>query len=216
MLIEVNNDLTLELFHCCKKSTELHFGSIEKQIEIIQHDLRNNYAEGNFFITKHSNLPLIHIIFHLIIHPDSFATELSQKSLVVQGLRNILKITSKYDIKEISIPLFFLPDSSGNNLPASSPNGTGPNTNLQNDSVFLTRRAETVLKCTKGFILEGINSGLQGSTSSQSSTSANTDFSMLAFRPPPTIQFVIPENFQNSESLFEGAKTMIQSIYKTI
>lgn len=58
------------LFERCQQSTEFHFPDIETQLSVIQQDFENNkqgLQEGSFFITKHSNLPNIQVVFHLIV-----------------------------------------------------------------------------------------------------------------------------------------------------
>ncbi|CAG8442530.1 3370_t:CDS:10 [Gigaspora rosea] len=65
-------------FKRCKESTEFHFDNVETQFEAIEKDFlvpEVNEAipvqAGDFFMTKHSNLPLIHVAFHLVIDFES-------------------------------------------------------------------------------------------------------------------------------------------------
>lgn len=60
----------------CKRSTDFHFGDVEEQLRrIIGEEGKGSVSlesmkEGDFFITRHSNLPLLHVIFHLVIDED--------------------------------------------------------------------------------------------------------------------------------------------------
>ncbi|KAG0186852.1 hypothetical protein DFQ28_007213 [Apophysomyces sp. BC1034] len=61
------------LFERCQHSTEFHFPDIESQLSVIENDLEScqqDLQEGSFFITRHSNLPLNQVIFHLVIDSD--------------------------------------------------------------------------------------------------------------------------------------------------
>jgi Uncharacterised conserved protein (DUF2362) len=61
------------LFSRCHQSTEFHFPDIDSQLQTIENDYVDNQKtvdEGDFFITRHSNLPLTQIVFHLVIDGD--------------------------------------------------------------------------------------------------------------------------------------------------
>ncbi|CAG8527864.1 1901_t:CDS:10 [Dentiscutata erythropus] len=78
-------------FKRCKESTEFHFDNVETQFEAIEKDFPASEVngtipvkEGDFFITKHSNLPLVHVAFHLVIDFESITkSELSGNSGVI-------------------------------------------------------------------------------------------------------------------------------------
>ncbi|CAI2167099.1 7188_t:CDS:2 [Funneliformis geosporum] len=138
-----------EFFKRCKESTELHFDNVENQLEVIENDYSlddsngPSLQEGDFFITRHSNLPLVHVVFHLVIDFESIQkSELTHRSRVISGLRNILRTVNRFDISKISLPFLLLPSHvdvfSDQNL----------------DEKVLYRRGELVLKCTKGFMME--------------------------------------------------------------
>ncbi|KAK9764129.1 hypothetical protein K7432_008638 [Basidiobolus ranarum] len=59
-------------FKKCRQTTEFHFDDVETQMKTIQQDFEepNSPQPGDFFITRHSNLPMIHLVFHLFIGPD--------------------------------------------------------------------------------------------------------------------------------------------------
>lgn len=150
------------LFERCQQSTEFHFSDIESQITLIEQDFeeRGGIVEGSCFVTKHSNLPSTQVVFHLfidstgkhtIIHYYYFTntikavttTDLSNRHALIIGLRNILKMTTQFDISSISIPLLLLPDRF----------------NEKHDSIWLQKRGEVVMKCIKGFLIENSRSG---------------------------------------------------------
>lgn len=64
------------------RSTEFHFPTTESQLDVIETNVQQQHRdylqEGAFFITKHSNLPMHQIVFHLII--DSEGKEDDKKS----------------------------------------------------------------------------------------------------------------------------------------
>ncbi|KAI9251569.1 hypothetical protein BY458DRAFT_523892 [Sporodiniella umbellata] len=58
------------LFERCQQSTEFHFADIESQISLAQLDFEarpQGLEEGSFFVTKHSNLPNVQVVFHLLV-----------------------------------------------------------------------------------------------------------------------------------------------------
>lgn len=61
------------LFERCQHSTEFHFPDIESQLTLIEQDFASRsdgLQEGSFFVTRHSNLPLTQVVFHLIIDSE--------------------------------------------------------------------------------------------------------------------------------------------------
>ncbi|KAJ3056484.1 hypothetical protein HDU99_007401, partial [Rhizoclosmatium hyalinum] len=56
----------------CRQATEFHFDDVEIQIKKAM-DAREGggvVQEGDFFVTKHSNIPQVHVLFHLIVGED--------------------------------------------------------------------------------------------------------------------------------------------------
>ncbi|KAF2077034.1 hypothetical protein CYY_001666 [Polysphondylium violaceum] len=105
----------------CNMSTELHFDPVDKQIEQVKQSLMNSgsndsgYSKtpilhnGDFFITKHSNLSDVQVVFHLVVD-SKHRTPLGDSLLpttsdISKGLRNILLTASKYGIGKITIPI---------------------------------------------------------------------------------------------------------------
>ncbi|KAI8083759.1 hypothetical protein BDF21DRAFT_437960 [Thamnidium elegans] len=134
------------LFDRCQQSTEFHFTDIESQLTVIEQDFekRGGLVEGSFFVTKHSNLPSTQVVFHLVIDNTAVLTnELSNRHPLILGLRNILKMTTQYDISSLSIPLLLLPDRF----------------NEQKEFNWLQKRGQVVMKSIKGFLIENSRSG---------------------------------------------------------
>lgn len=121
-------------------STEFHFSQIDVQIAKIEDDLRRmrgKLKDGDCFITTHSNLSQTHVIFHLISDEVDNPAEINSRHPVILGLRNVLKVASRFDVSMITIPALLR-----HNL---SEEMTVP---------WCVRRAELVFKCVKGFMIE--------------------------------------------------------------
>ncbi|KAJ3199911.1 hypothetical protein HDU82_009326 [Entophlyctis luteolus] len=133
-----------DIIRHCKQRTEFHFDDIElqlkKAIEECPIDNLGNpmICDGDFFVTRHSNIPEVHVLFHLII-PETRAAvvEFSSQTDVMLGYRNILKLARDYKILNLTIPVIFQP-------PVEEDNGTGK----------VVRQIETIFKCTRGAIIE--------------------------------------------------------------
>ncbi|KAG5669711.1 hypothetical protein PVAND_000007 [Polypedilum vanderplanki] len=154
-------------------STEFHFDQIDAQLEKIQNDLKESgesrLRPGDFFITKHSNLQC-HLIFHLVY--DDSSADMNSRHPCILGLRNILKIANRYDITQLTIPALLKTEMSE-----------------EMTLSWCLRRAELVLKCTKGFMIEN-------STGSELST----------------LQLLLPADI--SDELFMSISQMIPQIFR--
>ena len=60
---------------------------------------------GDFYITRHSNLSEVHVVFHLVSDSSVMSPELTSRHPVILGYRNILKTCFRYDITTITLPL---------------------------------------------------------------------------------------------------------------
>ncbi|CAG8436569.1 6217_t:CDS:10 [Ambispora gerdemannii] len=180
-------------FERCKKSTEFHFDDVETQLKTIEEDYpsTNNLdvppiREGDFFITKHSNLPLIHIVFHLVIDFESLQnSELTQRSPGIDGLRNILRTVNRFDITSISIPFLLLPSS----VDAFS----DPSIEKK-----MYNRGELVLKCTKGFMIENSRVPKHNVAEKEQETK--------------TVQFLLPKSA--TEQQFHSFRHLLTGIFR--
>ncbi|XP_015791258.1 protein C12orf4 homolog [Tetranychus urticae] len=171
----------------CLQSTDFHFPDIEEQLSTIRlkaskFDANKKSIElsplkpGDFYITRHSNLSQVHVVFHLVIDESIYSNDVSSRHSVILGLRNILKVAHWNDINTISIPLLLIHELS--------------------DDITLNwclKRAELVLKCVKGFMIE-----------------------MASFSPTSyenkTIQFIVPKGV--STELFSNLTSMLSSIFR--
>ena len=136
----------------CNMSTEFHFNELEQQLDEIRQEARCLERDGaskltssndillepgDFYITRHSNLAKVHAVYHLVADESVLSPEINSRHPVILGLRNILKISHLNDINTICIPLLLI--------------------NELNESITLQwciKRAELVLKCVKGFMIE--------------------------------------------------------------
>lgn len=141
---------------CDLNGCEFHFGSIDEQKQLaLKHSNNKELNIGNFFITKHSNLSQVHVLFHLIAFENDSQSNLKQSDLssrhpVILGLRNILKACVSNDIHTLTFPLLL----------------THEMTEEMTIS-WVMKRAELVLKCIKGFMIEFVNWGAQESRTLQ-------------------------------------------------
>lgn len=158
-------------------STEFHFDPIDVQLENIQEDLKevndsSRLKPGDFFVTKHSNLSQVHVIFHLVY--DDSTAEMNSRHPCILGLRNILKVASRHDVHQLTIPALLKLQMSEEMT--------------QN---WCIRRAELILKCTKGFMIE-------------SSSWSGSELS--------TLQLLLPHDI--SEELFTTISSMVPTIFR--
>ncbi|KAK3845411.1 MAG: hypothetical protein J3R72DRAFT_29358 [Linnemannia gamsii] len=125
-----------EFFKACQTSTELHFDSIEKQLEALEDDIPldgSTLQEGDFVLTRHSNLPMIHVVFHLFYGTPSSRSDPSTAGTVetgtgspnlfsqssdfvpkpdfLSGLRNIMRTAHRHEITMLSLPFLMMPET---------------------------------------------------------------------------------------------------------
>ncbi|CAO3698796.1 unnamed protein product [Rhizopus microsporus] len=189
------------LFERCQQSTEFHFADIETQLSVIQQDFEchpEGLQEGSFFVTKHSNLPNIQVVFHLVIDSTSISTlDVSNRHSVILGLRSILKLTSQYDISSLSIPLSLLPDKF-----LVQPE------QIPNYQLWLQKRGEVVMKCIKGYLIEH----------SQSGKRVLQEENNLGLR---TIEFILPpisnhmDDVSQQDVLFQQFRNLLVNLFRT-
>lgn len=104
---------------------------------------KRNLQTGDIFVTRHSNLAEVHVVFHLIVDDSSLRSgDITSRHPAILGLRNILKAACSNDITSISIPLLLRHEMSE-----------------EMTAAWCARRAELVLKCVKGFMLEAAGWG---------------------------------------------------------
>lgn len=104
---------------------------------------KRNLQTGDIYITKHSNLAEVHVVFHLIADDSSLRSgDITSRHPVILGLRNILKAACSNDVTSISLPLLLRHEHSE-----------------EMTFAWCARRAELVLKCVKGFMVEAASWG---------------------------------------------------------
>lgn len=70
-----------------------------------EHGRSKGYTTGDFYITKHSNLSQVHVVFHIITDDSIKSGDINSRHPVVLGLRNVLKTSCSNDITSLTIPL---------------------------------------------------------------------------------------------------------------
>lgn len=146
--------LKKEFSRVCEQSTDFHFPDLQQQLTTIEQQLpvvretsskRDNSKEskgsglqtGDFYITKHSNLSDVHLVFHLVTDDSIRSTDMTSRHPVILSIRNIIKQCFRHDIHTLTIPLLL--------AHRMSEEMTIP---------WCQRRAELVFKCVKGFMME--------------------------------------------------------------
>ncbi|KAF2878983.1 hypothetical protein ILUMI_27193 [Ignelater luminosus] len=147
----IGSRLTKDFTEICQRSTEFHFPHIDDQLEIISNTAKKYQMEscnnrnssskhlqpGDVYITRHSNLSQVHIIFHMVSDDSLRANDINSRHPVVLGLRNILKTACSNDITSLTIPLLLQYEMTE-----------------EMTVTWCAKRAELVFKCVKGFMIE--------------------------------------------------------------
>ncbi|XP_066152866.1 FERRY endosomal RAB5 effector complex subunit 3 [Euwallacea fornicatus] len=150
---KIGSRLTQEFQKICQATTEFHFPHIEEQLDKII-EVANKYLKcpqpestrkvnsellqpGDFYMTRHSNLAQVHVIFHMATDDSLRGSDINSRHPVVLGLRHILKTACSNDITSLTIPLLLQYD-------------------LTEEMTvnWCEKRAELVFKCVKGFMIE--------------------------------------------------------------
>ncbi|KAI8143621.1 hypothetical protein BJV82DRAFT_611127 [Fennellomyces sp. T-0311] len=208
------------LFDRCQHSTEFHFPDIETQLTTIEQDFAarpGSLQEGSFFVTRHSNLPLTQVVFHLVIDSDAIATnELTKQSNLIKGLLSIMRLTTRYDISSLSIPLLLLPDKF-----LKEPEQFFSSAFLDQSQHFawLQKRGEVTMKCVRGFLYEHSGSGKRGQSEGPDRTE------MVVGGGLHNVEFLLPDRShvygqrpdigQDVEYAFQQFRILLVSIFQT-
>ena len=166
----------------CNSLNEFHFDNFSKQIKHIQQKVmptyagRQNLETGDCYITRHSNLANAHVVFHLVTDDSLKNGEVNSRHPIMGSLRKILRVAHMYEIKTISIPLLLVDEMNEEILTVN----------------WCLRRAELVLKCVKGFLIEmaSLSTGVEQGT----------------------IQFLVPKGI--SEDLFTSLASLIPEVFR--
>ncbi len=173
ILLDKNKHENNELNKICDlNGCDFHFDSINQQKSLAFNHHQTAMSVGDFYITKHSNLSQVHVIFHL----QSFDTnqsnstsdlkhsDLSSRHPIILGLRNVLKACVLNDIQTLTFPLLLTHEMSE-----------------EMTISWVMKRAELVLKCIKGFMIEFVNWGAQESRTLQFVVPQVSHFRYLSF-----------------------------------
>ena len=191
-----HNYYSLDFAKICSKSTEFHFPDLETQLEEKRQMVEqlkcdscdkkpksssgsSSLQTGDFYMTKHSNLSQIHVAFHLVCDDSLRSSEINSRHPVILGLRNIMKISHLNDISNITIPLLLIHEMT-------------EDITIQ----WCLKRAELVLKCVKGFMIE------------MASLSSTCDENR-------TVQFVVPKVFNVRQRLIHLTNIVFDRVYHT-
>ncbi|XP_051171120.1 protein C12orf4 homolog [Leptopilina boulardi] len=152
--------ITKELSSICQLTTEFHFPPIDDQLEKIREDVKEAITwkqehqreesesqvkklsskalqTGDIFITRHSNLAQVHVLFHMVVNDSLRSGDINSRHPAILGLRNILKNACCNDVTTLTIPVLLVHEMTEDMTVA-----------------WCTKRAELVFKCVKGFMIE--------------------------------------------------------------
>ncbi|XP_038219487.1 protein C12orf4 homolog [Zerene cesonia] len=104
---------------------------------------RRALRAGDVYVTRHTNLAEPHLVYHLVLDDEQMrAGDITSRHPAILALRNILKSACCNDVTNITIPLLLRHDLTE-----------------EMTMSWCMRRAELVLKCVKGFVLESSGGG---------------------------------------------------------
>ncbi len=149
------------------QTTEAHFPSFEQQVEStrteyldsaiawrLDYQAKTKYLQeatgqemtepvtdrlkvGDFYVTKHSNMCDVHVVFHMICDDTVINNNINSRHPVIMGLRNVLKVASMNSVTTVTVPLLL-----------------SLKMDEQMTIAWCMKRAELVFKCVKGFMME--------------------------------------------------------------
>ncbi|XP_013889630.1 ferry endosomal RAB5 effector complex subunit 3 isoform X3 [Austrofundulus limnaeus] len=119
-----------------KDQSEIHRNGGDDKSKTVERN-PSNILPGEFYISRHSNLSEVHVVFHLCVDDNLRSGNITARDPAIMGLRNILKVCCTHDITTVTIPLLLVHDM--------SEEMTIP---------WCLKRAELVFKCVKGFMME--------------------------------------------------------------
>lgn len=105
--LKYSSKVNREFLTLCNIGPEIHFESIDTQLEEIKRSLEQkgeHLEEGDWFITKHSNLGNINVVFHLVYDQNKNEGELLPDQSGMRGLAKIFRAAAQYDVDTLAIP----------------------------------------------------------------------------------------------------------------
>lgn len=111
--------------------------SLKSSSSTSSEEKNKNLRAGDFYLTKHSNLSEVHVVFHLVADDSIKQSDISSRHPVILSIRNIIKLCFRYDINTLTIPLLLFNEM--------TEEMTIP---------WCQKRVELMFKCVKGFMME--------------------------------------------------------------
>ncbi|KAF9918370.1 hypothetical protein FBU30_000235 [Linnemannia zychae] len=203
-----------EFFKACQTSTELHFDSIEKQLETLEEDIPldgSTLQEGDFILTRHSNLPMIHVVFHLFYgNATDVSTAGSETNLFNQasdfvlkpsfltGLRNIMRTAHRHDITMLSLPFLMMPAAFEDQLVLTS------------EPTLLPSKLHRPISQYGSPSLSSLSTGASGGGTTASSPPVSSLSSFNSGAPLPQINYTITD--QTRRDLQKRTETILRHL----
>ncbi|KAG1714460.1 Protein C12orf4 [Nymphon striatum] len=103
---------------------------------------KQRISVGGFYITRHSNLAEVHVVFHMVTDDSLISNQVTSRHPVILGLRNVLKVACEKDVNTVTVPLLLVHEMT-------------EEMTIQ----WCLKRAELVFKCVKGFMIEILSWG---------------------------------------------------------
>ncbi|KNC85336.1 hypothetical protein SARC_02483 [Sphaeroforma arctica JP610] len=126
----------------CERRTELHFSSFRRQLaQVREHS--GTMLPGDFYITRHSNLNNVSVVYHLMVNSEVMSKTMSARSPILTGLRKLMLNAYQHNVASLTVPLLF--------VSAYTPSQWGEGVNVDR---WCHTRAELVLKAVKGYMKE--------------------------------------------------------------
>eukprot|EP01119_Soliformovum_irregulare_P010393 TRINITY_DN2550_c0_g2_i2.p1 TRINITY_DN2550_c0_g2~~TRINITY_DN2550_c0_g2_i2.p1 ORF type:complete len:547 (-),score=157.45 TRINITY_DN2550_c0_g2_i2:323-1780(-) len=99
-----------EFSKMCDAATEFHFDTFDAQLTSIKSKISSDpLSVGDFFVTRHTNLGNVNVVFHLVVSPTkNFSPEISPNSPEVFGLKNIFATAATYDVEFLTFSGIFV------------------------------------------------------------------------------------------------------------
>uniref|UniRef100_A0A8C4X079 Chromosome 12 open reading frame 4 n=1 Tax=Eptatretus burgeri TaxID=7764 RepID=A0A8C4X079_EPTBU len=122
--------------HEREKGDKRHTADPSEQKKSVEKNL-HNVSPGDVYVTWHSNLAEVQVIFHLCVDDEVQSGRMNARHPSITGLRNIIKVCCTCDTTTLTLPLLLVHEMS------------------EEMSVsWCLKRAELVFKCVKGFMME--------------------------------------------------------------
>ncbi|KAJ1989126.1 hypothetical protein H4R33_002176 [Dimargaris cristalligena] len=208
----LGNTANQYFFKQCQQTTEYHFPSVSEQLEASYRQLTTggqSIRPGDILVTRHSNLPLVHVVFHVVLPDDVlYATRvptaqaiastsspattdrtapsggglqysLNQQSVEARSLQLVMDAMTRFDIGTLTLPPYFLSDPDRLQETADS---------LTRDA-YLQKRTTMVFKCIKGFLTSFTQAQLMGRVNHpvHATTPGNGNRPQRNSPPPPPV-----------------------------